>query len=242
MRVARIPVEFAVCPAFLVPLLAAYAIENFATGAPDSDRGSRSCPSQTKHDRSRALLILATATLAVMVALVWFARRYPLPNDQWSATAANALWRGLFLVLLVGGAVLIPKLKTGSMRLAVQLGLLAALPFDAFLHSRHIAPTLSWSVLAPGVWTASGRPAAPKLGEGRIMITPEAEQQFLFCRVPDMQVDFTGKRLAEWYNLNLLDQIPKVTGAFTLRPANFDLLERTLYYAPGTRYGQGLLD
>ena len=55
-------------------------------------------------------------------------------------------------------------------------------------------------------------------------------------------MDFISKRVAEWYNLNLLDSLPKVTGAFTLRPAGFDVIEQKLYYTQGSRYGAPLLD
>jgi hypothetical protein len=120
--------------------------------------------------------------------------------------------------------------------------LLAILPLDALTHSPQIAPTLPSAVLAPGVWQAIGRSAPPKLGEGRVMASPDAEQQLLYSRVADLNADFLGKRLAEWYNLNLLDGIPKVTGAITLRPAHFDILESYLYYTAGGHCGRGLVD
>jgi hypothetical protein len=74
------------------------------------------------------------------------------------------------------------------------------------------------------------------------MISPGAERHLLYSRVPRLDLDFTGKRLAEWYNLNLLDMIPKVTGAITLRPAAFDRVERYLYYTSGTSCNDGFLD
>jgi hypothetical protein len=76
------------------------------------------------------------------------------------------------------------------------------------------------------------------LGEGRIMISPDAEEHLFHSYVAKHEFDFMGKRLAEWSNLNLLDMIPKVTGAITLRPAHFDKVERYLYYMPGVSYSQ----
>src|SRR5207249_73450 len=49
-------------------------------------------------------------------------------------------------------------------------------------------------------------------------------------------------RLAEWYNLNLLDLIPKVNGPIPLHTAEFDQVEQHLYYKEGARFGRGLLD
>ena len=74
------------------------------------------------------------------------------------------------------------------------------------------------------------------------MISPEAEQRLIYSRIENLQIDFLVKRVAEWYNINLLDDLPKVTGAMTLRPAAFDVLERYIYYTPGSHCGQGLLD
>jgi hypothetical protein len=74
------------------------------------------------------------------------------------------------------------------------------------------------------------------------MDSPQAERQMLFSYVRDPQLDFLGKRSAEWYNLNLLDSLPKVNGAVTLRPAQFDRVERRIYYTPGAGYGEGLPD
>jgi hypothetical protein len=74
------------------------------------------------------------------------------------------------------------------------------------------------------------------------MISPSAEQQLVFSRVPDLAMDLTGRRLAEWYNLNLLDQVPKVNGAIPLHSAWFDRLEQHCYYTSGAQFGPGLLD
>jgi hypothetical protein len=225
--IARFPVKFTILTAFLVPLLAAWGIERVQT-------------SQNKNPR-RSLAIVTSAFLFLMAALLWFARQFPFPFDNWNATAWNALCRAALMLILLGGIFLLAKIKNGRAQIFLQLILLALLPLDALTHSPKIAPTLPSAVLAPGMWQASGK-TPPKLGEGRIMVSPDAEQQLLYSRVADLNLDFTGKRLAEWYNLNLLDGIPKVTGAFTLRPAHWDILEKYLYYTPGGHCGRGLVD
>jgi len=55
-------------------------------------------------------------------------------------------------------------------------------------------------------------------------------------------MDVMGKRIGEWYNFNLLDEIPKVTGATPLHSRYFDALENRLYYTSGVIFGPGLLD
>jgi hypothetical protein len=226
--IARFPVKFTILTAFFVPLLAAWAIERIQT---PPDKKSR-----------RSLAIIGAVMLLLMAALVWFARQFPFSPDHWNTTAWNALGRAALMLILLAGILVLPKLKSGAARISLQLTVLAVLPVDALIHSPLIAPTLPSAILAPGIWQASGKPAPPKLGEGRIMVSPNAEQQLLYSRVADLNADFIGKRLAEWYNLNLLDGIPKVTGALTLRPAHFDRLEQFLYYTAGGNCGRGLVD
>jgi hypothetical protein len=226
--IARYPVKFTILTAFLVPLLAAFGIERIQI-------------SQNKGPL-RGLVIVAASILFLMAALLWFARQFPFPTDNWDATAWNTLCRAVLMLVLLGGIYFLTKIKNRTTRIIVQLMVLAILPFDALTHSPKIAPTLPATVLAPGFWQVSGKPTPPKLGGGRIMGSPNAEQQLIYSRVTDMNADFVGKRLAEWYNLNLLDGIPKVTGAITLRPAHFDILENYLYYTAGGHCGRGLVD
>jgi len=226
--IARFPIKFVILPAFLLPLLAARGFAQFIT-APGKNS-------------SRRLLTVAGVMIVFIGGLLWFAKQYPFPLDDWTATATNAALRIGFLAGIVGGLLLLSNAKNTSAQTVALLVILILLPLDALTHSPKIAPTLPASVLAPNLWQASRRPASPALGNGRVMISPDAEHQLLYSRVPDFQSDLVGKRLAEWYNFNLLDRIPKVNGAITLRPAHFDILERSLYYTAGGHCGRGLVD
>jgi hypothetical protein len=225
--VARFPVKLTILPVFLVPLLAAWGVERIRLAECKTARP--------------ALLIAGTGILILMAALLFFAWRFPFPNDDWHATAMNTLGRAILMMALLAAIFLSIKIKAQAGRMAVQLIALALLPLDAFTHSPKIVPSLPASVLAEGIWQMSGKPPL-ELGQGRIMVSPNAEQELLYSRVTDMKADFLGKRLAEWYNLNLLDGLPKVTGAITLRPAYFDILENSLYYTRGGHCGEGLVD
>jgi hypothetical protein len=214
--IARFPVKFTILTAFLIPPLAAFAIQKIQT---------------SNNLRARRSFIFSGAVfLALAAGLVVFARENPLPFDAVDAMTANVI-----------ALLLLAKIKTPRPRLLIQFIALGILLADLLTQSPGITPTLPSSVFAAGLWQADGRPALQP-GAGRIMLSPAAEQRLLYSRVPDPQIDFLGKRLAEWYNLNLLDGLPKVNGAFTLRPAQFDLIERQLYYTPGAYCGAGLLD
>lgn len=153
----------------------------------------------------------------------------------------NALTRVLLLAVLLGLLWWLTQVKTERTRLVLQFAALGILLADLLTHSPGIVPTLPSIVMTPGMWQAKDR-AVPAPGTGRIMVSPAAEQQMLYSYVKDPQLDFLGHRLAEWYNFNLLDSLPKVNGAFTLRPAHFDRVEKRVFYTAGTNYGDGLLD
>jgi hypothetical protein len=146
------------------------------------------------------------------------------------------------MTILLGGLIYLPKLPAGRTRAIMQLALLAILPVDALTHNPKMFPVLPASFLAGDAWTAGGNPPAPKPGEGRLMISPEAEQRLSYSLVKNTELDFTSKRLGEWYNLNLLDRIPKVSGASLLRPAHFDIIQKYAYFTDGSHIGEGLLD
>ena len=224
--VARFPVKFTLLPAFLLPLLAAGAVTRITGG--DVRAG-------------RSALFSAGVFVALAAGLVAFARACPFPFDATDAMTRNAAVRVLLLLLLVATLCWLAKATTSRPRLAAQFLALGILLADLFTHSPGITPTLPASVLAPGIWQTDGK-APIALGAGRIMDSPQSEQAMLFSYVADPQLDLLGKRLGEWYNFNLLDSLPKVNGAITLRPAEFDQLERRIYYTTGSTYGSGLLD
>jgi hypothetical protein len=225
--IARFPIKFTTLASFLVPLLAAWAVQAIQN---NSDARVR-----------RSLVFSGGIFVTLAAGLVFFARQNPFPFDEVQAMTANAIVRILLLVALVLGLCKLAVEKIEKNRIPIQFGLLTILVVDLLTHSPGIVPTLPSSVLSPGLWQAQGKPA-PVLGFGRIMVSPQAEQQMLFSRVRDPQLDFLGHRLAEWYNLNLLDSLPKVNGAITLRPAHYDLVERRIYYTPGASCGEGFLD
>jgi len=225
--VARFPIKFTILTAFLVPVLVAWGVDGV----------------QTNGAKARRVLggVVAAELLLTVLLLTW-AKLHPFPYDNWPATARNSAGRVAFLLVLVGAVCGQAGRRGTPARIALQGVVLAVFPLDALTHNTNLAPTIAAPHLAPGLWQARGHPPPPKLGEGRIMLSPAAEQRLNYSRVADFAEDFTAKRLAGWYNLNLLDGIPKLTGAFTLRPAHFDVLERHLYYTPGAQYGEPLLD
>ena len=204
--IARFPVKFTTLASFLLPLLAAWAIDVIQTN-PDAKV-------------KRAMMVCGGVFTALAAGLVWFARTNPFPWDEVQTMTMNALMRVVLLTVLLGLLWWLAQVKAERTRLLGQFAVLGILLADLLTHSPGIVPTLPSAVLSPGLWQAGGK-AVPAPGTGRIMVSPAAEQQMLYSYVKDPQLDFLGHRLAEWYNFNLLDSLPKVNGAFTLRPAYF---------------------
>jgi Bacterial membrane protein YfhO len=225
---SRFPIKFVVLPAFLVPLLAARGID---------------CLRNDDSPRTRRCLVTVTIGFVfAMEAVLWFGHQFPRPLDQWDVTVRNTLVRAVLMLGVVTAIFFSVRSKTPRAGFIFQLIALALLPLDALTHSPKIVPTLPASSLAPGIWQASGKPLPPALGEGRIMIHPDAENRLLYSPVADLGKDLTGKRVAEWYNFNLLDRIPKVTGPVPLQPDYFSILENRLYYTTGGHSGFGLVN
>ncbi len=228
LGVARYPAKFALFPVLLVPVLAAWAVEN-SLSKPDIRR-------------LRLVVLVGLALLFVMGGLVWIARLQPLATDDWNATARNALGRAVIAVASIGGVLWLSRLRFGVVRITVQLILCSLLPLDALTHNPGIFPGISSSALVPGIWGLSGKGMPPSLGEGRVMTSPTAELPLNVVSISNSVLHFTSKRLAEAQSLNLLDAVPKVGGAMILHPAEFQQLDRYFYQTPGAQYGEGLLD
>ena len=224
---ARYPVKFVALPAFVVPLLAAWAV-----GARGEERG-----------RGLGLVVGGAVALALMGGLVWFARAYPFRFDQWDVTFRNTLWRAgwMVLTLLLAGLAMRRREGAGWFFRLAGLGVLLVIAWDGATHSPRQNPTLPSAVFEPNLWAQASNAPAPRLGEGRVMISPAAEQALLRSSVKEHEKNFMVKRLAEWSNLNVLDRIPKVNGSSTLQVREQKQVE-TLLYGATNRLFDGLMD
>ena len=231
---ARYPVKFVALAAFAVPLLAAFAVGAIR---------ARTQPEQVADSPWFGLVAVGGVLLVLMAGLVWLARLHPLPYDQWEVTAQNALWRGGFLVLTVALLWLAMRQdgRAKGLSCLARLGVLGVLVVDAVTQSPHQNPTLPSRVFEPNLWAQAAKAPAPRFGESRLMISPAAEAVLLHSSVKEHEPNFLGKRLAEWSNLNVLDDIPKVNGASTLQLREQKQVETLLYSATNHAF-EGLMD
>jgi len=218
--VARYPVKWVLLTAFVAPLLAAYA----AGGWLPSPGGKGAA-------RAKGVWVSALVLFGLMAGVLWTEYHHPAPMQQWPAVWRNAVARGVLVVLALGLWGALRRFTDVRFRLTCCLGLLALVWFDFLTHVPRQNPTLPAGCFQPGLVELN---PPPRLGEGRVLISPRAEDALLRSRVPQFQGDFIGKRLALWSNLNLLEGIAKVNGSATLQLREQAQVQALLYANPQT--------
>jgi len=199
----RFPVKFVILTLLMTPLLAAYSLAQYEKQPSDGRCGCH------------AEFIWGAAMLAFVGVILWVARRWPMANSPWTATAANGLWRLLFLALTALALYLFvsrPPWRSWSIVL-----LLAVCWLDVLTHEPWQNPTLDPSVFQQGLaaLTAQFNPV-PNIAESRLMMSPFSARQLYYNPAPDMKNNFLLNRSVFLANLNLLDDLPKVDGFFSL--------------------------
>jgi hypothetical protein len=167
-----------------------------------------------------------------------------LPNSMVPESIGKLLTDGVVntavrIVLFVGAmGLLIASMRPKKFGPIAAVGMLAVIALDARVHTPNQNPTLPARLFTQPFWTQQPK---PEVGRGRVMITPQADQFLTFDSGTNAQQAWELKRRAEWSNLNLLDQVPKVNGSSTLQTREQQLVERTLYTMTN-RLPAGLLD
>ncbi|HYV36697.1 MAG TPA: YfhO family protein, partial [Gemmataceae bacterium] len=230
LGIARYPVKYVFLAAFAVPLLAAYAIR-FLDDRATSNRDST----------HRYLWLSYALTSLLMAVMLREARAHPLAYDQWDVTWRNGLVRMILLLGFFVALHLRNKLVQPIGLIVVSVGLLITQALDIITSTATQNPTIPASTFEPGIWQSSFPFAPPKHGQGRVMISPDAEKVLNSNSVRDPVQQFIGKRLALWSNLNLLENIPKVNGSSTLQVREQMLVQNTIY-ATTNNPCTGLLD
>ena len=206
MGFARYPIKFVILGAFTLPLLAAYALREVADA-----------PASWRQTRWQQLAGLWFGLLVLIIGILSFAKQHPLPLDQWPAILSSGIWRAIFLSAILALIFAQGRTLKSSFQLASKVGVIALFTMDFLTHSPPQNPTLPASVLEAGLWKANNKLSSPVHGDGRVLISPRAEQYLLMSGVSDLSSDLLGKRLALWSHLNLLEGIPKVNGSSTLQ-------------------------
>ncbi len=248
MGLMTYPVKFLILVTFAMPLLAAFG---FAQWQGRSSQEARSF--------DRLLLLVGGALLLLIVCILFWARLSPFPGDDYGATLRNGLSRAGLLViatlLLVAlrpsgrkpqaaplpegegkgeGEKCVGTVPGGASFAWLQpflpLLLLLLSWVDVWTHEPNQNPTVPTFVYEPGLARAKlAMQPQPEIFQSRAMLTPAAAQKFREFAVSSPKDNFLVKRFGYFADCNLLDEVPKVDGFFSLAPRQSGDLLSALY-------------
>jgi hypothetical protein len=205
----RFPVKFVILTLTVAPLLTACGLAQCERQTPGGRRGGR-----LEFGWGAAIVLL-------IVAIVWVAWRWPVENSSWPATAANGLGRAFFVVLTA--LALYVFASRPAWRCWSIVPLLAVCWLDVLTHEPWQNPTLSPSLYQPGLAAMKAQfSPVPNIAESRLMMSPYSARQLYYNPASDMKASFLLNRIVFLANCNLLDDLPKVDGFFSLNVRESD--------------------
>jgi len=199
------PVKFVTLIAFLVPLLAAFAL----TRLQNPENGQKS-------NFQKRVVFLGTVLLALIAGILFWAWRFPFPDDDVRATLINGLTRAIFLIATGAALLLLMATRLKLSRIAPLILIFIAW-LDVFTHEPTQNPTVSPNIYEPNlVRQKLAMNPQPAPGQSRAMMSPTAlfNTYYVTIRIP--RTEFLVKRLSYFADCNVLDAVPKVDGFFSL--------------------------
>jgi membrane protein YfhO len=204
LGVMRYPIKFVILAVFGLPLLAGF--------------GVRYLENTVRTSRSRCWRITAIChgTFLLLIGLIlWFAHRYPLPNEDWTATLQSGLSRSLFLTLILG-AICFRSGLSERPRLFAGVAFLTMIGLDVLTHMPRQNPTVTRAALEPEIPTLQKLDPLPRHGQSRAMLTAEADVRLRHGGLSSGMNDYLASRQGLFSNCNLLEGIPKINGFYSL--------------------------
>jgi len=199
------PVKFVIPVTFCVPLLGAFAISEWQTAG---------VKNKSRVFRSAALVWIFA--IGATLAILWYAHQFPKVYEQWPRMWKNGLTRVFFLTVTLATFYGVTKLTTLRQQVLTGLLALGLVWLDGLIHLPNLSPTVPPAVLKPGLPSFRKLVPLPRLGESRVMLSAPALKRFRTALLPDVANTYLGHRLGLYFNCNLLEDIPKAGGFYSL--------------------------
>ena len=199
------PIKFVVPVTFCVPLLAAFAV--------------REWQSASVENRSRVFRITTwvwIVAVGLMAAILWYAHQFPKVYEQWPSIWKNGVARALFLTLTLATFYGVTKSTARTQQVLTGLIALGLIWLDVLMQRTKQNPTVPPAVLNPGLPTFQKLVPLPRHGESRVMLSAQALKRFRNELLPDVANTYLGHRLGLYFNCNLLEDLPKAGGFYSL--------------------------
>jgi hypothetical protein len=206
MGFMRFPIKFIILPTFLVPLLAAYFVAH-----------CRSLDGEA-WSRTRRKLIPAAAAFLLAIGFVAFAAfQFPMQGVAAEVGLRSAVTSVLILVLFIIALIVVQRGGAGRFAMLPCFALAGLVWIDAIASGPRPNPTAPRWVYEPGLAAReSGMNPVPRAGESRAMLSAEAEGNINVVQLTNAADTVVYSRLAFFGNANLLDDVPKVIGSYSL--------------------------
>jgi hypothetical protein len=212
------PVKFLIVVTFAAPLLAASALANVGK-------------------IKKQLLLLGAILFALIVRITFWTQLSPMLGGGTHAALLNGISRAEFLILT--GAILLVLARKTSAGIfhAAPVALILIAWLDVFTHEPAQNPTVPPAVYAPGFLNQMHKlQPLPAPGGSRAMVTPMAAALFVHTPLGDPQNNFLANRLGCSEDCNLLDNVPKTDGFFSLVPREGEALAFWFYGATNNNF------
>jgi hypothetical protein len=213
------PVKYILLTVFVAPLLAALALAQWQN------------PKMQKR-----FPLVGTILFLLIGGISFWAWRFPSPTDDVHATLLNGLSRAVFLVIV--GAILFVMARKSESKISRVTPLILILTawLDVFTHEPVQNPTVAPTVYQPNLAREDLQMnPQPGLGGSRAMLSPAAAMRFLYAS-GDPKNNFLAKRAGYCANANLLDDVSKVDGFFSLTPRESDDVLSLFYTTTNASY------
>ncbi|PYI84889.1 MAG: hypothetical protein DME26_12355, partial [Verrucomicrobia bacterium] len=214
----RYPIKFVVIAVFTIPLLAAFAVQNYFS-------------TEARKDFPRDARRIGFVFLGTILGLLAFAYFYPAENESWKTTLWSGLSRLVFLAVILGAGYLAARTAQLKPQLLLQTALLVLLWLDVVTHAPSQNPTAERSVYEPGLPSFQQLQPRPASGESRLALS--FDSFIAQVNIPaDPTKGFLSKRLALAENCNVFENIPKIDGFYSLylrdeRPVHYRIYTST---------------
>ena len=237
------PVKYVLLVTFIAPLLAAFALARVQRSETESQKSESENPTTRFRPLTPvSVTALAAVLLAIIAAILVWAWRFPFPTDDTRATLLNGLTRAAFLIASAGLLVAMIRTTNPVWRRFAPVALLLVAWLDVLTHEPTQNPTVAPWIYEPGLARAKlAMQPQPVVGESRVMATSFADKKFMEFSMSKPQDNFIVKRLGFFADCNLLDDVPKVGGFFSLLPRECGEFHLVLARATNASLG-GVLD
>jgi hypothetical protein len=181
------------------------------------------------------------ALICLIAGIVWFDKQHSTTDISHDRLLANACVRCLFLL---AGVACLPMIRQSGNTKTPRLASLALLLFawlDVLTHAPNLSPTVSAATWEPDATRQFFKwDTQMQAGTSRTMRSKGTFWEMLLHGSTDPDVDLQGRRLSLFMNLNLVDQIAKFDGFYSLDLKEHLDVFKQAYFT--TNEAPGLLD